>query len=189
MGRRQHDAAMVERLKGAVAAHEDRRADADVNVGGARVKTQAQDLGDAQAIGQAALLRHFDLGMGLFAHGGRGMRLRLSSRLFLHCVNLNGGGGNGGSRRIQRLAQALGLSRIDDGLFEQEIDGRKVGHGLKGGHGGMVLLNSDPSGVVGGGKNELVMLGVMASVATGDHDGKGCSLKQACHPAPCPGLA
>jgi len=152
---------MIERLKGAVAAHERRRADADVNIGGACLKTHSQEIGDAQAIRQIIGRADLDLGAGLLQS----------------VIGLGGGGFHGGSRRVQRLAQALRLFRIDDPLFQQELDGRKLGHGLKGGHGGLVLVEDDPPRVIGGGQDVLVKLGSHGKCDHGD-DGIGDGVRQ-----------
>ena len=46
----------------------------------------------------------------------------------------------------------------DDRLLMQEIDGGEVRHRVKGGRGGGVLLGGDPPGMIGGGKDGLVIL-------------------------------
>ena len=58
---------------------------------------------------------------------------RLSARLLQVVVSLNSGGGNGGSRRIERLTQPLRLSGGDDRLLVEKIDGGEMGHRLEGG--------------------------------------------------------
>ncbi len=147
VGRCKQGRVVVEGLKGAVTAHQGRRTDAHVNVGSTRLKTETQKFGGAQAVRQVAV--------GVRFRGGFGM----NAGLFHGSVGLNGGDFHGGDRGSQGLAQALSLSGADDRLFEQKIDGRKMGHRLKRRRRRMKLFVGEPPGVVGGGKNVLVILG------------------------------
>ena len=156
---------VIKRLQRAVPAHERRRADAHMHVGGARGETEPQELDDAHAVRQPIRIAlpgdHFGVGLRRRClHGWRGrMRLGLHARLFQGGVGLHRRSLDRMRRRIQRLAQALRLFRRDDRLFQQKIDRRQMGHRLQCRHRGVILVEIDPAGMIRGGKNELVMLG------------------------------
>ncbi len=112
----QDHAIMVEGLKRAVTAHQRRRADSHMDVGSARVEAEAQQLDDAEAVGEVGLLRHLDLGLAIIRIG-RGSQFRLGTGLFQARVSLDRGGFHRGSLRLDGLAKALRLGGIDNRLL------------------------------------------------------------------------
>ena len=60
VGRGEWFGAMIKRLQGAVETHEGGRADAEVDVGSARIKAEAQECGDVHAVGEVAVILNMD---------------------------------------------------------------------------------------------------------------------------------
>ncbi len=69
---------------------------------------------------------------------GPGAAAPLPRAVFDGGIGLDGGGFHRG--RIQRLAQSFGLLRVDDRLFQQKIDRRKMRHRLERSLGRVVLF-------------------------------------------------
>src|ERR1700742_2142280 len=90
----------IERLQGAVTAHEGRCADSQMDVGSARFDAYAQEIIDAQP-------------------GGESIGVRRRLRGLDDMIDMDGGTLHGGSglRLGDGLAQTLGLLWRNDGLF------------------------------------------------------------------------